>query len=84
MAFDTWAEFFAMGSHGPYVWTCYVVTFLVFFGHWMSVRMGFRARLAQLRWQSTQASPSSVQHTDPKNGQMNTQSNGDSDLGDAP
>ena len=27
--FDSWAEFFHMGGHGPYVWACYLITWAV-------------------------------------------------------
>lgn len=27
MAFNSWAEFWAMGTHGVYVWSCYGLTF---------------------------------------------------------
>jgi heme exporter protein D len=27
MAFDSWADFVAMGHHGVYVWTCYGLSF---------------------------------------------------------
>jgi heme exporter protein D len=29
MAFDSFADFLAMGHHGPYVWSAYGVTFLI-------------------------------------------------------
>lgn len=29
MAFDSFGAFIAMGGHGPYVWTCYAVFFLL-------------------------------------------------------
>lgn len=29
MAFDTWADFLAMGKHGVYVWSSYGLTFVV-------------------------------------------------------
>lgn len=27
--FDSWAEFLRMGDHGPYVWACYLITWVV-------------------------------------------------------
>ncbi|WP_347331411.1 heme exporter protein CcmD [Marinimicrobium locisalis] len=27
--FDSWAEFFQMGGHGPYVWACFLITWAV-------------------------------------------------------
>lgn len=27
--FDSWAEFFQMGGHGPYVWACFLITWVV-------------------------------------------------------
>jgi heme exporter protein D len=32
MAFDSWADFIAMGHHGVYVWSCYGLTFAVIVG----------------------------------------------------
>ena len=29
MAFDSWADFLAMGKHGVYVWSSYGLTFVV-------------------------------------------------------
>ncbi|TNC83890.1 MAG: heme exporter protein CcmD [Alcanivorax sp.] len=29
MAFETFADFMAMGKHGPYVWSAYGITLLV-------------------------------------------------------
>jgi heme exporter protein D len=29
MAFDSFGAFLAMGGHGPYVWACYAVFFLL-------------------------------------------------------
>lgn len=29
MAFDSFEAFIAMGGHGPYVWACYIVFFVV-------------------------------------------------------
>ena len=28
MAFDSWSAFWAMGTHGVYVWTSYALTFV--------------------------------------------------------
>ena len=32
MAFDSWADFLAMGKHGVYVWSSYGLTFAVIAG----------------------------------------------------
>jgi heme exporter protein D len=32
MAFDSWADFLAMGKHGVYVWSSYGLTFFVIAG----------------------------------------------------
>ena len=29
MYFDSWSDFFAMGGHGPYVWSAYGIAFVV-------------------------------------------------------
>jgi heme exporter protein D len=31
MAFDSFDAFVMMGGHGPYVWTCYIVFFILSF-----------------------------------------------------
>lgn len=39
MAFDSFSAFVVMGGHGPYVWTCYGVFFLlVALIAWLSIR----------------------------------------------
>lgn len=38
MAFDSFADFIAMGTHGVYVWSCYGLTFAaIFFLLWQSL-----------------------------------------------
>lgn len=32
MAFSNWADFFAMGGHGFYVWSAYGFTLMIFLG----------------------------------------------------
>lgn len=53
MAFESLADFIAMGKHGPYVWSCYGVTFLVVLGmlwHTRAERRAFfREQQAQMR-----------------------------------
>lgn len=53
MAFETLADFIAMGKHGPYVWSCYGATLLVvagLFWHTRAERRRFiREQQAQLR-----------------------------------
>jgi len=39
MQFDSFADFIAMGSHGPYVWACYGVTALVMAGCVLAPRL---------------------------------------------
>ncbi|TIH06565.1 heme exporter protein CcmD [Pseudomonas leptonychotis] len=29
MSFASFSEFFAMGTHGPYVWSCYAISLIV-------------------------------------------------------
>ncbi|MCB1644837.1 MAG: heme exporter protein CcmD [Pseudomonadales bacterium] len=29
MSFESFADFLAMGKHGPYVWSCYALTLIV-------------------------------------------------------
>jgi heme exporter protein D len=48
--FDTFAEFFAMGGHGLYVWLAYGSTIVVLLGNFLMLRSA-RLRLIQdLRW----------------------------------
>lgn len=53
MAFESLADFLAMGKHGPYVWSCYVLTFMVVFGLLWQARVErkrfMREQLAQMR-----------------------------------
>ena len=90
MVFDSWAEFFAMGTHGPYVWTCYIAVLLVFIGNWLNVRMALRARFAQLQWQASSLPKNTTKPADANlsadanlRDTTNEQSKGDPDLGDA-
>ena len=49
MAFDSFAAFMAMDGHGPYVWTCYAVFFLLMGAvTWWSLRQR-RVIIAQQR-----------------------------------
>jgi len=49
MAFDSFGAFLAMGGHGPYVWTCYAVFFLLMgVMTWWSLRQR-RVVIAQQR-----------------------------------
>jgi len=53
MAFESLADFLAMGKHGPYVWSCYGLTFMVVFGLLWQARVErkhfMREQLAQMR-----------------------------------
>ena len=53
MAFDSFADFIAMGKHGPYVWFCYGLTLLVVCGLIWHVRAErlrfFREQIQQIR-----------------------------------
>ena len=49
MAFDSFGGFLAMGGHGPYVWACYAVFFLLMgVMTWWSLRQQ-RVVIAQQR-----------------------------------
>ena len=39
MAFDSLAAFLAMGTHGPYVWSAYGVTFLIVLWNMLQPRL---------------------------------------------
>ncbi|NNM52924.1 MAG: heme exporter protein CcmD [Pseudomonadales bacterium] len=49
MAFDSWAAFWAMGHHGPYVWSAYGLTAIIVI--WNILQPGWRHR----RWLKAQA-----------------------------
>jgi heme exporter protein CcmD len=41
-----------MGGHGFYVWSCYLLTALIFVGLFMSVNMQHKKQLSQIRRRS--------------------------------
>ena len=43
------AEFIDMGGHGFYVWSCYLVTLVIFVGLFVSVNMQHKKLLVQIR-----------------------------------
>lgn len=51
MQFESFSDFLHMGGHALYVWLAYGSTCLVLLGSWLSLRVGLRRQLAQLRWQ---------------------------------
>ncbi|MGM0570120.1 heme exporter protein CcmD [Marinobacter sp.] len=58
MAFDSFNAFILMEGHGPYVWTCYGVFFLlVAVIAWLSVRDRRRVVLSQQQEQARATSP---------------------------
>jgi heme exporter protein D len=62
MSFDSWAEFFAMGGHGLYVWLSYGTSVLVVLANVLGVTMARRryfrdARALQRRAATAAASP---------------------------
>lgn len=57
MAFDSFSAFIAMEGHGPYVWTCYGVFFLLLAViAWLSVRDRRQVVRSQQREQAVAAS----------------------------
>ena len=59
MQFDTFAEFIAMGGHGPYVWLAYGAALLVFAGSFFSVKLMHRSQQERLEWLAREAGASS-------------------------
>lgn len=53
--FDSFADFLAMGKHGPYVWTCFVITMSVLLINLALPWLGRKRLIAQqarrLRWE---------------------------------
>lgn len=49
MSFETWAEFFAMGSHGLYVWLAYGSALVVIVLNVFTVRVARRRFFRQAR-----------------------------------
>jgi len=45
----SFAEFIDMGGHGFYVWSCYLVTLVIFVGLFVSVNMQHKKLLDQIR-----------------------------------
>jgi len=58
VAFNSWAEFWAMGTHGIYVWSCYGLTFTVIALLVLHTRQQrqrfFRAQIQQLKREQQQ------------------------------
>lgn len=64
MAFDSWADFWAMGKHGVYVWSSYGLVFAViawqlWHSHWQRRRF-FREQAAQWRREQRQREAASA------------------------
>jgi heme exporter protein D len=53
MAFDSFAEFLAMGRHGPYVWSAYGLSFAIILWNvvqpWLTRRRWLKEQSAQLK-----------------------------------
>jgi heme exporter protein D len=53
MAFESFADFLAMGTHGPYVWAAYGVSFAVIVWNvaqpWLTRRRWLKEQSAQLK-----------------------------------
>lgn len=49
MYFDTFADFIAMGTHGPYVWSAYGLTILVVVLNFMAIARQRKNTLATIR-----------------------------------
>lgn len=45
---NDWAEFFAMGKHGDYVWASYGITFLALVGMVFIIRFGMKSMRKEL------------------------------------
>ncbi len=65
--FDSWAEFLQMGGHGPYVWSCYLITWAVLAyllisptvrrRRWVRRQAALQRRAAATRTQSRAGAP---------------------------
>lgn len=49
MAFESWSDFLSMGTHGPYVWSVYGVSFALLFGITIQTVISKRSQLKKLR-----------------------------------
>ncbi len=49
MYFQSWADFFAMGGHGPYVWSAYALVLASVVGLHLYARLRHRALTRQLQ-----------------------------------
>ena len=56
MAFDSVAEFLAMGGHGLYVWLSYGATYLVLLGLWLGGRAAHQRALRDIAARETRRS----------------------------
>ncbi len=57
-AFNSLAEFWAMGKHGPYVWSCFALTMMVLGLNvllpWLAHKRYLKQEERRLRWESMQ------------------------------
>ena len=53
MAFDSFAEFLAMGTHAPYVWSAYSLSFAIILWNvlqpWLVRRRWLKEQVAQMK-----------------------------------
>ena len=54
MQFDSFADFIAMGGHGPYVWMAYGATFLVLAACYLQARRRFVRTRRELQFSLAQ------------------------------
>lgn len=57
-AFNSFAEFLAMGKHGPYVWSCFGITLAVLALNlalpWFARKRYLKQEARRLRWEAMQ------------------------------